>query len=101
MEGPSYSGPWVPPITILGQTMTGNALQWTSSGDSWALAVDTGTGTQQGVPFVVEGEIAGQPPDLLWLSEDPLIETVEPGFYQDVDVTFDSTGLDLGLYTGH
>jgi hypothetical protein len=97
---PSYSGPWVPPITILGQTTTGNALQWTSSGGTWALAVDTRTGTQQGIPFVVEGEIAGPPPDLLWLSEDPLIETVEPGFYQDVDVTFDSTGLDLGLYTG-
>ncbi len=96
----SYSGPWVPPITILGQTTTGNALHWNSSGGAWTMAVDTGTGTQQGIPFVVEGEIAGPPPDLLWLSEDPLLGTVEPGICQDVDVTFDSTGLDLGLYTG-
>jgi hypothetical protein len=44
----SYSGPWAPPISILGTTTTGNALQWTGA---WAAAIDTGSGTQQGMPF--------------------------------------------------
>jgi hypothetical protein len=46
----SYSGPWAPPISILGNTSTGNALQWTGA---WAAAVDGGTLTQQGMPFKV------------------------------------------------
>ncbi len=32
------SGPWAPPVTILGQTTTGNALQYTVP--RWAAAVD-------------------------------------------------------------
>ena len=46
----SYSGPWAPPISILGQTTTGNGIQWTGA---WAAAVDTSSGTQQGFPFKV------------------------------------------------
>jgi uncharacterized repeat protein (TIGR01451 family) len=49
---PSYSGPWAPPITILGETTTGNALQYTTA---WAPANDSGTLTQQGMPFIIEG----------------------------------------------
>ncbi len=48
----SYTGPWAPPITILGQTTTGNALQYTGS---WAAANDSGTDTQQGFPFIIYG----------------------------------------------
>ncbi len=55
--GTLSSGPWAPPITINGDSTTGNALQKTSSG--WANAVDGGTLTQQGFPFLVYGEIAG------------------------------------------
>ncbi len=29
-DGSLASGPWAPPITILGQTTTGNALQYTT-----------------------------------------------------------------------
>jgi hypothetical protein len=47
-----YSGPWVPPITILGQTTTGNALQYTTA---WAAVVDGGTLTPQGMPFIIQG----------------------------------------------
>jgi hypothetical protein len=54
---PSFSGPWAPPITILGQTTTGNALQYTTA---WAPALDSGTATQQGMPFVIEG-LLGEP----------------------------------------
>jgi N-acetylneuraminic acid mutarotase len=49
----SYSGPWAPPVTILGQTTTGNALQYTGA---WVAALDTSTLTQQGMPFIIEGE---------------------------------------------
>lgn len=48
------SGPWAPPITILGQTTTGNALQYTTA---WAALNDTGTLTPQGLPFVINGSI--------------------------------------------
>lgn len=51
----SYTGPWAPPITILGQTTTGNALQYLGSSSTWHPALDTSTGTQQGMPFIVEG----------------------------------------------
>jgi len=52
--GTGASGPWAPPVTILGQTATGNALQKTSTG--WANALDTGSGAQQGMPFLLFGE---------------------------------------------
>ena len=48
------SGPWVPPISINGQTTTGNALQYTGS---WAPALDFLLGTQQGFPFIVQGYV--------------------------------------------
>ncbi len=49
--GTLASGPWAPPVSIVGQTTTGNALQKTSTG--WAAAVD---GTfPQGVPFLIFG----------------------------------------------
>ncbi|MEW5986508.1 MAG: hypothetical protein AB1791_07745 [Chloroflexota bacterium] len=53
----SYSGPWVPPITILGQTTTGDALQW--NGSAWSALLDSGSGTAQGLPFIVEGTVLG------------------------------------------
>jgi hypothetical protein len=50
-DGSLASGPWAPPISILGQTTTGNAIQYTGS---WAAALDVG---QQGMPFIIEGVI--------------------------------------------
>jgi hypothetical protein len=52
----SFSGPWAPPITILGQTTTGDALQYFSG--AWQAFEDGGTAAAQGLPFVVEGSIA-------------------------------------------
>jgi hypothetical protein len=57
-DGSGTSGPWAPPITILGETTTGNALQYTTA---WAPAVDTGTTTQQGMPFIITGEVEFEP----------------------------------------
>ena len=53
----SYTGPWAPPITIMGQTTTGNALQYTASSSAWGPANDSGTHTQQGMPFIIEGHV--------------------------------------------
>jgi hypothetical protein len=73
--GTLASGPWMPPVTILGETTTGDALQYTGA---WAPFVDGGTGTGQGATFDVLGEIM---------------------FEGDVDVTFNvdmNTAIMLG-----
>jgi hypothetical protein len=57
-DGSIASGPWAPPITIIGQATTGDAVQWT--GSTWANLVDSGSGTQQGLPFVINGTVGGQ-----------------------------------------
>lgn len=51
------SGPWAPPVTITGQSTTGNALQF--DGTNWVNAMDVG---QQGLPFeVVNTSVASIP----------------------------------------
>ncbi len=55
LGGTLASGPFVPPITILGQTTTGNGLQW--NGTAWANLTDTGSATQQGLRFVIDGAV--------------------------------------------
>src|SRR5690554_533591 len=53
LNGTASSGPWQPPIVILGETTTGNALQVTPTGyQAW---LDSGTSTPQGLPFQIEG----------------------------------------------
>jgi hypothetical protein len=49
----SYSGPWAPPIVIWNEATTGDALQFYSG--AWAYIVDSGSLTNQGLPFVIEG----------------------------------------------
>ncbi|HPF64867.1 GEVED domain-containing protein, partial [Lentimicrobium sp.] len=51
--GSLSSGPWVPAVTINGETTTGNALQYTGS---WAALVDVGP---QGLPFIINGTGGG------------------------------------------
>ena len=54
--GSLASGPWLPPVTIVGQTVTGNAQQFLTPPGAWQPLNDTGTGTpQQGAPFQVLG----------------------------------------------
>ncbi|MBL8896424.1 MAG: hypothetical protein JNM84_02295 [Planctomycetes bacterium] len=45
---------FMPPVTILGQTTTGNAL--VSSSTTWRALIDSGTGTNQGAPFLLRGD---------------------------------------------
>ena len=51
-KGSMTTGPWVPPVTILGQNSTGNAKVFK---DSWQPALDAGTGTGQDLPFIIRG----------------------------------------------
>ncbi len=55
LGGSLASGPFVPPITITGTSATGNALQW--NGTAWVTLTDTGSTTQQGVRFVIDGTV--------------------------------------------
>jgi hypothetical protein len=50
LGGTGASGPFAPPITILGQTSTGNAMQRSPTG-TWTNLVDVGP---QGMPFILE-----------------------------------------------
>ncbi len=54
----NYTGPWQPPVTIDGQTSTGNGLQSVSG--TWQPIVDAALQTPLGVPFIIEGT-PGQP----------------------------------------
>jgi len=60
-DGSGVSGPWAPPITINGQTTTGNALQSSDNGVTYVALEDGGTLTQQGLPFVVYGTLPPPP----------------------------------------
>ncbi|MCX6270315.1 MAG: choice-of-anchor J domain-containing protein [Bacteroidetes bacterium] len=51
--GTGSSGPWIPPITINGQTTTGNAIQF--NGTTWGVLTDGGLITPQGLPFRLYG----------------------------------------------
>ncbi|MCB0002092.1 MAG: S8 family serine peptidase [Anaerolineae bacterium] len=100
------SGPWAPPITTNGQTTTGNGQQ-SLAGGAFAAALDTGSLTQQGFPFILEGTVGGsaQPcsavVDISWLSLNTTAGSNAGGTNTPVTVTFDSTGLANGVYTGN
>lgn len=53
VAGTLASGPWAPPLAILGQSSTGNALQ--SNAGAWAAAVDATSADTFGLPFVIAG----------------------------------------------
>lgn len=95
---PALSGPWAPPITINGQTTTGNALQYAGG---WVPLADTGTATSQGLPFVIEGTVVSVCPasDIPWASVSPTGGTTPPEGSSLVSVLFNSTGLGPGLYS--
>ncbi|MEZ5455228.1 MAG: hypothetical protein R3F04_03835 [Lysobacteraceae bacterium] len=57
--GSLASGPWAPPITITGQAVTGDALQF--DGTAWGALLDDVN--QQGLPFQVWGASGSVLPD--------------------------------------
>lgn len=54
-SGTLSSGPWCPPVTILNQTTTGNAMQFIGSTSTWTNMV---SGTfNQGAPYILHGKV--------------------------------------------
>jgi len=53
--GTGASGPWCPPVTILNQATTGNALQFLGTSSTWTTMVSGGF--NQGAPFILHGKI--------------------------------------------
>jgi hypothetical protein len=90
--GTGFSGPWAPPVTVVGQTPTGNSIQKTSAG--WAPLVDIGP---QGLPFIITGTDEVVP----WLSAAPVSGSLANGQTIPITVTFDSEGLESGIYYGN
>lgn len=67
-SGTAASGPWSPPVTLIGQTTTGNGLQYLGSSSTWGPAYDTGASGvetwQQAIPFLVYGTAQVVPVEL-------------------------------------
>jgi hypothetical protein len=99
---PAYSGPWAPPITIDGQATTGNALQYNEATGVWTPVEDTGSLTPQGFPFLINGAAGGCTAglDIPWVEVVPTSGTTGSGGQTTVEVTFDSSGLSPGSYSG-
>ncbi|MBT8379879.1 MAG: T9SS type A sorting domain-containing protein [Ignavibacteria bacterium] len=64
--GSASSGPWAPPIVILGTTTTGDGLQYLGSSQTWQAAIDNGSAAPQGFPFEVWGTSGGGGPVAIW-----------------------------------
>ena len=63
--GTLASGPWAPPVTLVGQTAKPGANGMQSlAGAAFAPAIDTGSGAVQDFPFVIEGQAAGGGPSI-------------------------------------
>ncbi|MBE9548568.1 MAG: hypothetical protein IMF09_04110 [Proteobacteria bacterium] len=58
-DGTLISGPWAPPISILGQAVTGNGMQSVDGGVTYAAVVDSGTADPAGFPFIIAGNLNG------------------------------------------
>ncbi|HOW25380.1 MAG TPA: DUF11 domain-containing protein [Bacteroidales bacterium] len=66
--GSLSSGPWAEPITITGQSTTGNGKQ--NLAGTWGGALDTGSGAQQGFPFLISGTGSAQASEVFTASGD-------------------------------
>lgn len=57
-DGSLTSGPWIPPVTLPGQPVTGNALQFSPTAGAWQIVYgDTLNTYPQGMPFLVIGSV--------------------------------------------
>ena len=63
-DGTLSSGPWAPPITVTGQTSTGNGMQSLDNLATWVAANDGAN--QQGFPFIINGDSTTAVPLSSW-----------------------------------
>ncbi|MBN8728889.1 MAG: hypothetical protein J0H15_14495, partial [Xanthomonadales bacterium] len=104
LSGTLASGPWAPPVTLVGQTGKPGANAVQNDGSSWIPAMDDGSGAQQDFPFLIEGTAGGgtsgcsSVSDIPWLSLNPTAGSTAAGASTPVTVTFNSTGVAAGSY---
>lgn len=93
------SGPWSPTASTAEPVTGGTALQ-ASAGEPFTPALDGAAPVA--FPFRVAATLAicDTPSSLPWLSVGQTLGTTVGGATTVVDVTFDSTGLAPGVYTG-
>lgn len=102
--GTLASGPWAPPVSILGQTGKpgANGRQFDPGPALWSPLID-GPAVQD-LPFVIQGQIVPfpclTPSDIPWLTLDVTAGSTAAGGSSSVQATIDSAGLAAGLYTG-
>ena len=93
--GSLASGPWVTIVSLPGSTPTGNAIQ--SNAGVWAmLESPAGTGNYVSLPFLVNGTTSTP-----WLAIDPKVGAVNGIGQFDIDVFFNATELENGVYTAN
>jgi hypothetical protein len=80
--GTLSSGPWIPPVTVLGSTGTGNAYQET--GGTWTAVTDVGP---QDFPFLVIGTSGGGGGGLYYESFESYISGQQVACQNPVDWT--------------
>ncbi len=83
----SFSGPWQPPITINGETDTGNSMVDHADGDGYEPFLDGGTLTPQGVPFICEGTVI--------VDDDPIVTVPTLGQFGLVALLLALAGLGI------
>lgn len=66
---------WMPPVSIPGESTTGDALSYAVSTDTWSNWVDGGSSTQLGMPFVLTGSVIPAPGALAMLGLGGLVAT--------------------------
>ena len=88
IDGSGSSGPWGPPVTILGQTDTGDGLQLISTG--WGPALNNGY--PNGVPFEIWGPTAALEPIIEWTPVE-LIAALSIDETETQTITISNVGL--------
>ncbi len=91
--GTLTSGPWVPPITIEGQTTTGNARQF--NGTAWVDILDNAA--PQGLPFIVFGEQI--PNAVITETATPAVGTASTTTFTGTSITFVADVTTSGILT--
>ncbi|MFZ2487499.1 MAG: proprotein convertase P-domain-containing protein, partial [Anaerolineae bacterium] len=108
--GTLASGPWAPPVSLLGQTGKPGANAMQFDGAAWVPVEDTGPAGAdafpQDFPFLIEGmpAVAGNcqlPSDIPWLTVNPANGVLAPAASAALSLGFDATGLAPGVYTGN
>ena len=94
LAGTSSSGPWTPPISILGQTATGNAMQ--NAIGTWSGWLDSATSAPQGLPFQIYGHLSGPFPSpycgpISYSSVHPISKVTIAGINNPSDATIDGS----------